>query len=167
MEIAEVIERARVEAGLTQSELARRAGTSQSAISAYESGKKSPSTSTLERLLAAAGRRPIVTLAVRPSADLSGPVGRQVRSLSRELRLTLARHGATKVRIFGSVARGQDTSASDLDLLVEMPVGTTLVDLARLVGELRELFGRRVDVLTPGALDDQFAAEIERESVPL
>jgi transcriptional regulator with XRE-family HTH domain len=58
-----VIRRAREEAGLSQSELAQRAGTSQAAISVYESGRKKPSVETLSRILTAAGAR----LAVEPA----------------------------------------------------------------------------------------------------
>jgi len=57
MDIPETLRRAREEAGLSQSALAARAGTSQATISAYESGRKQPSVETLGRLLAATGRR--------------------------------------------------------------------------------------------------------------
>jgi len=58
---ASALTRARSAAGLTQRELARRAGTSQAAISAYEAGRKDPSARTLARLLAACGHRLAVT----------------------------------------------------------------------------------------------------------
>src|SRR5437879_4167029 len=64
MNVAETILDARRRAGLSQSSLAVRAGTSQATVSAYESGRKAPSVETLERLLAATGCR----LAVQPSA---------------------------------------------------------------------------------------------------
>lgn len=63
MDIAQEIEAARVAAGLTQAALAERAGTSQATVSAYESGRKTPSASTFMRLLAACG----VRLDVRPA----------------------------------------------------------------------------------------------------
>jgi transcriptional regulator with XRE-family HTH domain len=57
MDVASTLREARRRAGLTQAELAQRAGTSQATISAYESGRKQPSVATLSRLLAAAGSR--------------------------------------------------------------------------------------------------------------
>lgn len=64
MRIGIALRRAREHAGLSQQELARRAGTSQATISAYENGAKEPSLRTLDRVLAAAGAR----LAVEPGA---------------------------------------------------------------------------------------------------
>ena len=57
MDVPETLRRAREDAGLSQSELAKRARTSQATVSAYESGRKRPSVDTLSRLLAATGRR--------------------------------------------------------------------------------------------------------------
>jgi transcriptional regulator with XRE-family HTH domain len=57
MDVPETLRRAREDAGLSQSEVAARARTSQATISAYESGRKQPSVDTLSRLLAATGRR--------------------------------------------------------------------------------------------------------------
>src|SRR5437870_1272833 len=62
MNVPATLRGARHRAGLSQAELAARAGTSQATISAYESGRKTPSVATLERLLAASGAR----LAVEP-----------------------------------------------------------------------------------------------------
>lgn len=63
-----------------------------------------------------------------------------------------ARHGAGEVRVFGSVARGEDRADSDIDLLVELEEGRTLLDLERLQVELADLLGGPVDVGTPGML---------------
>jgi transcriptional regulator with XRE-family HTH domain len=65
MDVAAELRHARERAGLSQAELARRAGTSQTAISAYEGGHKAPSVTTLERLLAATGSR--LTVEARPA----------------------------------------------------------------------------------------------------
>jgi predicted nucleotidyltransferase len=59
-----------------------------------------------------------------------------------------ARHGARNVRVFGSVARGEDGSDSDVDLLVEMEDERSLLDLVGLEQDLEELLQRKVDVLT-------------------
>ncbi len=68
MEAAEIIRAARIRQGLSQAELAARAGTSQPVISAYENGHRSPSTRTLRRLVAAAGERLEIRLARRAPA---------------------------------------------------------------------------------------------------
>lgn len=160
----------RHEAGLTQAALARRAGTSQATISAYESGAKSPAVITLERLLAATGHALELRAVARPPADLSGPMGRKLRGSLREVRRLLSRHGASQLRVFGSVARGEDAAGSDLDLLVRLNENTTLVTLAALQRELSNLLGIEVAVLSDGALeaaDPSFAASVRAEAVPL
>ena len=63
-----------------------------------------------------------------------------------------ARHGARNVRVFGSVARGDDRPDSDIDLLVDMGKDRSLLDLVALAQELEELLRRPVDVLTPDSL---------------
>ena len=79
------------------------------------------------------------------------------------------RNGASDVRVFGSVARGDSTDASDLDLIVRFEPGRSLMDHGMLIEELQELLGIRVDVVSEGALrgDDRFAARVLREAVPL
>lgn len=80
MDTAATIRDARRRAGISQVELARRAGTSQATISAYERGRKEPSVETLGRLLAASGARltvaPAATPVVRPSAAQLARAGR-------------------------------------------------------------------------------------------
>lgn len=69
--------------------------------------------------------------------------------------LRLAEHyGAHNVRIFGSVARGEDDEQSDIDLLVDMEPGRTLLDVVGLWQDLQELLGCNVDVVTEGSLRD-------------
>lgn len=63
-----------------------------------------------------------------------------------------ARHGAHDVRVFGSVARGEPTPESDIDLLVKMEEGRSLLDLSALVLDLRGLLGIRVDVVSEDGL---------------
>ena len=61
-------------------------------------------------------------------------------------------HRGTEVHVFGSVARGDDTSESDVDLLVTLEKGASLFDLIRMQRELEELLGRKVDVLSMDAV---------------
>jgi predicted nucleotidyltransferase len=75
-----------------------------------------------------------------------------------------ARHGARNVRVFGSVARGQDRPDSDIDLLVDMDDDRSLLDLVGLSQDLEDLLRRKVDVLTDAsihpALRPRIAAEV-------
>ncbi|MBZ5626693.1 MAG: nucleotidyltransferase family protein [Acidobacteriia bacterium] len=61
-------------------------------------------------------------------------------------------HGARNIRVFGSVARGDNGEDSDVDSVVDMEKGRTLFDLAGFVGDLEDLLGVHVDVVTPGGL---------------
>ena len=77
-----------------------------------------------------------------------------------------ARHHASRVRLFGSVARGEDKPDSDIDLLVDFEQESSLFDLMRLSRELEELLGRAVDVVSVGGLKSRDRA-ILAESVDL
>jgi len=63
-----------------------------------------------------------------------------------------ARHGAHNVRVFGSVARGEVTKDSDVDLLVDMEPECSLLDMVSLQVALQELLGRKVDVVTEASV---------------
>jgi predicted nucleotidyltransferase len=75
-------------------------------------------------------------------------------------------HGAEDVRVFGSVARGDDRVDSDIDLLVRLRPGVSLLDLVELTDELEGLFGRTVDVVSEAGLRDS-DERIRTEAVPL
>jgi predicted nucleotidyltransferase len=77
------------------------------------------------------------------------------------------RYGASNVRIFGSVARGDVTESSDLDLLVHLEPGRSLLDQGGLLMDLRDLLGIKVDVITEGALQGRFGQLVRQEAVPL
>ncbi|MGH7324355.1 MAG: nucleotidyltransferase family protein [Candidatus Rokuibacteriota bacterium] len=92
----------------------------------------------------------------------------ELRKGKREEILRIAaRHGARNVRIFGSVAQGDADERSDMDFLVDMEPGRTLLDLGGLLMELRELLGREVDVATERRLKARFRDRVLREAVPL
>jgi hypothetical protein len=78
-----------------------------------------------------------------------------------------ARHGAKNVRVFGSVARGEDDERSDVDFLVELEPGRSLLDLGGLLMELQELLGRRVDVVTDKGLRSRIRQRVLNEAVPV
>jgi predicted nucleotidyltransferase len=78
-----------------------------------------------------------------------------------------AEHGARNVRVFGSVARGEGRPDSDLDLIVEMAPGRSLLDLVGLSQDLEDLLSRKVDVLTDASVHPQLRGRILREARPL
>jgi uncharacterized protein len=132
---AALLHRARSAAGLSQGELARRAGVGQSVISDYESGRRQPALPTLERLVEATGHRLALDLE-RTSPEVRGlpdsPLARRVRRHRRALLEAVARAGGSHLRVFGSVARGEDGPDSDVDLLVDLPDDTGLLALLAL-----------------------------------
>ncbi|HKI66921.1 MAG TPA: nucleotidyltransferase family protein [Solirubrobacterales bacterium] len=72
--------------------------------------------------------------------------------IREDVRRIAAAHGATNVRVFGSVGRGEQSASSDLDLLVDMAEGRTLFDLIALSNDLAERLGVKVDVVTEASL---------------
>lgn len=79
----------------------------------------------------------------------------------------MAQHEATKVRVFGSVARGDSGSDSDVDLLVQFEPGATLLRHAALVRKLKNIIGRDVQVVSERALRPRIRDRIIQEAVPL
>ena len=82
------------------------------------------------------------------------------------LRIT-AKHGARNVRVFGSVARGETDEESDLDLLVELEPGATLLSHSAMIRELEGLLGCEVDVVSERGLRERIRERVLREAVPL
>jgi len=74
-------------------------------------------------------------------------------------------HGARNIRVFGSVARGEADEKSDIDFLVEMEPGRTLLDMGGLLMDLRELLGHDVDVVTERGLKERIRDRVLREAV--
>ena len=78
-----------------------------------------------------------------------------------------AQHGATNVRVFGSVAHGEAGPQSDVDFLVDLAPGCSLLDRAELLADLKELLGRQVDVVTERSLYWLLRRRIVKEAQPL
>jgi hypothetical protein len=89
----------------------------------------------------------------------------RLTDLASVIRATAAARGAHDVRVFGSVARGEEGDRSDIDFLVTLEPGRTLLDLARLEIELEALLGRRVDVVTEAGLREPVRSTAVREAV--
>ncbi len=86
----------------------------------------------------------------------------------REEILRIAKkHGASNVRIFGSVARGENDSKSDVDLLVDLEQGRSLLDHAALYLELEDLLQCKVDVATEKGLKERIRERVLKEAVAL
>ena len=77
------------------------------------------------------------------------------------------KHGAHSVRIFGSVARGDSGPESDVDLLVKMEEGRSLLDLSAMVLDLKELLGVNVDVVSEDGIYWLLRRKILKEARPL
>ncbi len=76
-------------------------------------------------------------------------------------------YGATDVRVFGSVARGDAGESSDIDLLVRMSPGRSVFDIGGLLMDLQDLLGRRVDVVTERGLRPRIREQVLREAIPI
>jgi predicted nucleotidyltransferase/DNA-binding XRE family transcriptional regulator len=165
-----VLRRARTDARLSQTEVARRAGTVQSVVSAYESGQREPSLPMLRKLVAATGHELRLDLHATASDVGSMPntrLGRLLRRRRKAVLDTATEFGASNVRVFGSVARGQDTARSDIDLLVDLNPGTGLVALNRLRRTLSDLLGVPVDVIPAVTLKPRIREEVLNKAIPL
>ncbi|MEN6545864.1 MAG: nucleotidyltransferase family protein [Armatimonadia bacterium] len=89
---------------------------------------------------------------------------REMLQEKREEILALAaKHKAKHVRVFGSVVRGEDGPESDVDFLVDFEPGTRLMEKLRLMVELEDLLGRRVDVLSEPSLDPLVREQAQKE----
>jgi predicted nucleotidyltransferase len=90
-----------------------------------------------------------------------------IRKKRKEILKLASAHGAYNVRVFGSVARGEDTESSDVDFLVSMEQGRNLLDQAGLLIDLQDLLGRKVDVATDDSLYWLIRRRILREAKPV
>ena len=87
---------------------------------------------------------------------------------NRDKILQLAQqYGARQVRVFGSVARRQDDAESDIDFLVDMEPGRSLLDLGGLLVDLEKLLNSKVDVVTERGLKERIRGRVVNEAVLL
>lgn len=94
-------------------------------------------------------------------------LARLLKEKKKEILAVAARNGAKHVRVFGSVARGEERDDSDIDFLVELDEDRSLLDHSRLILDLEELLGRKVHVLTPGSLHSVIRDDVMTEARPL
>jgi len=94
--------------------------------------------------------------------------GHQLPSTQRDTLISIAKkHGILKIKLFGSVARGEANPRSDLDLLVELPPKTNLLTLISIKREMEESLQRPVDLVTEAALSPYLRKQVLAEAIPL
>lgn len=161
---------ARHRAGMSQAELARRANVSQPVISAYERDRREPGLEMLRKLVEATGHDLTIELTPKPARPRGlpdTPVGRRIRRHRRAMNAIAAQRGAANLRVFGSTARGDDTDASDIDLLVDLAPGTGLLGLIGLQRELSTLLGKDVDLVPAAGLKPDVRSAVLAEAIDL
>ncbi len=98
---------------------------------------------------------------------LSGPTGQRVAARRGELLDVLRRHGVTNPEIFGSAARGDDRGDSDVDLLVDFPAGTDIIDIIVIKRELEDVLGVPVDLVPRNGLKERVRSRAAKDLLPL
>jgi len=136
---------------MSQAELARAARVPQPNISAYENGRRQPSAEVLGRI-----RRALV-----------GTLNERLFRHRDEIHRIVAEHHATAPRVFGSIARGEETTTSDVDLLVDFTPEAGLLDEIGLRLALADLLHVEVDVVASDTLRGEFRERVLREAVAL
>jgi predicted nucleotidyltransferase len=91
----------------------------------------------------------------------------ELRRRREDILRVAARHGARNVRVFGSVVRGEVDSESDVDFLVEMEKGRSLLDMGGLLMDLQVLLACKVDVVSDKGLRERIRGRVLEEAVPL
>jgi hypothetical protein len=90
-----------------------------------------------------------------------------IKELKKQITPTLEKYGVRRASLFGSSARGQETPDSDIDILVELKEGKTLLDLVRLENELKDILGKEVDLLTYNSLHPKIKGYAQQDEVKL
>jgi predicted nucleotidyltransferase len=142
----------------------------QSVVSAYENDRREPGLAMLSKLIEATGH--IVSIQVVPGpAAVRGlpdtPMGRRLRRHRKAMLQAAANRGATNVRVFGSVARGEDSATSDVDIMVDLDDRVGLVGLAGLERELSEILKRSVDVVPANSLEPAVGRRVAKDVITL
>lgn len=158
--LARIADAARAQ-GLSRRALAQRAGLRPETLSRIAS-RGTCDFATLDRLAEAAGLR----LAVEGGEQAR--IGRARDEVLRKQALvrTLAEaHGARSVELFGSAARGEERPGSDLDFMVELEPGRSLLDLIGFANDMQEAFGRKVEAITAAGMKPRVLADARRDAV--
>ncbi|MCL5257370.1 MAG: nucleotidyltransferase family protein [Chloroflexi bacterium] len=90
-----------------------------------------------------------------------------ILSKRKEILEIASSHGAKNVRIFGSFAKGNSRPDSDVDVLVDMEPGRSILDVVAIKQDLEDLLGRKVDVVTEPAISKYIRDDVLQEAVHL
>ncbi len=105
--------------------------------------------------------------AIAGRQELAKAIDELLQTKREDILRTAGKHGASNVRIFGSVARGEADELSDIDLLVEFEPGRSLFDHAGLWLELQKALGCKVDVVSERGIKTRIRERVLREAVPI
>jgi uncharacterized protein len=144
----------RLRHGLTQAQVAERAGVKQPEVSAIENGGSRATTDGRARILAA----------IRALAEPTKALTPDVRAAAQRL---FEQVGATDVAVFGSLARGTSRPGSDVDLVATFPPEFSLFDLIELSESLETVIGLRVDIVSDDPRSGHVVESIRDGAVPL
>jgi transcriptional regulator with XRE-family HTH domain len=162
IDVATMVRTAREQAHMSARDLATASGVSPSTVTRIEHGEINPTIAMLERLLRASGNQLEVGVsprAVRPTLE-------GLRTLRDAIIEAAASFGASNVRVFCSVSRGDARDDSDVDLLIDVPAGTGLITLERIAEAIEHTLPWPVDVMTSGAARGRMAHVLD-EAVAL
>ena len=162
VDAALLIRSARERAHMSARDLAAATGVSASTVTRIERGEVNPTVVMLERLLEASGNQLDIVISPRPRR----PTLDELRSHRNTIIGIVESFGASNVRVFGSIARGDTRDDSDIDLLIDVPAGTGLVTIERIAEALEAALPWGVDVVTSGAARGRMAHILD-EAVPL
>jgi hypothetical protein len=147
--------------GLSRRALALRAGVRPETVSRIAS-RGTCDFATLERLAIAAGMR----LGLEGGASQpTGAARDEVLGKARLIRTLATAHGARTVELFGSAARGEERPGSDLDFMVELESGRSLLDLIGLGEDLQAAFGRKVETVTKAGMKPRVLAQARKDAI--
>ena len=91
----------------------------------------------------------------------------QVKHIADRILPILRKHGVKRAGVFGSIVRGEGTEQSDVDVLVELPPGLSLLDFIGIKLELEQLLGRKVDLVEYAGLEWRIRERILSEEIPI
>ena len=112
-----------------------------------------------------ARRRAAGLRSVRSWAPLVGSAREAVQRRSGLIRTLARAHGARSVELFGSAARGEDRPGSDLDFMVELEPGRSLLDLIGLGEDLQAALGRKVETITKAGMKPRVLAQARKDAI--
>lgn len=159
---------ARKSSRLTQTQVAARIGTKQSAIARYEKGLQAPSVDTLRKLLKANGFELILEVKKTSKMGELSPRYKKIQKNRGKIKKILTDAGASNIRIFGSVARGTDKKRSDVDFLVDVSKDSgNTIKVMLVAGKLERILGCKVDVIVSRLCKKEVLKSALNDAIPL